>query len=382
LNVERSTLNTRNGNAALIRLIRADIEKRGPISFARFMHQALYHPEHGYYSSGRCAIGRKGDYFTNVSVGPLFGEFLAAQFAEMWERLGSVEDFTITEQGAHDGQFARDVLDSMQKRAPEFFAALRYRIIEPFPILQDRQSRTLERFRDKVEWRDSLQPFLGVHFSNELLDAMPVRLISCGMEKLVDLEDDKFVFVERPISQQATFQPLAQRDAFNQAARDWIDDVAAKLQRGYVVAIDYGHLEDEFQGNVQVRAQHRDLDSPFEQIGYADITMPVEWSTIIERAQANGMRVAGFTDQHHFLTGIIAGLARGGSPEPPAGDWGQLSLPDSPKATRELQTLLHPEMLGRVFQVLALEKNIGAGAQRLAGFKFARERRNFLKVIG
>jgi len=355
------------GNPDLIRSIRAEIEKQGPISFARFMHQALYHPKHGYYSSGRCAIGRKGDYFTNVSVGPLFGE--------MWERLGSVEDFTIIEQGAHDGQFARDVLESVQKRAPEFFAALRYRIVERFPILQDRQSRTLERFSDKVEWRDSLQPFVGVHFSNELLDAMPARLISGNMEKLVDLKDDKFVFVERPISQQATFQPLAQRDAFNHAALDWIDDVAAKLQRGYVIAIDYGRLEDEFQGNVQVRAQHRNLNSPFEQIGYADIAMQVDWKTIVERAQANGLRVAGFTDQHHFLAGIIAEFGRGGSPEPPAGDWGQSSLPGSPKETRELQTLLHPEMLGRVFQVLAFEKNTGAGARRLAGFKFARKPR-------
>src|SRR5436189_4679053 len=261
------------GNPDLIRSIRAEIEKQGPISLARFMHQALYHPKHGYYSSGRCAIGRKGDYFTNVSVGPLFGEFLAAQFAEMWERLGSVEDFTIIEQGAHDGQFARDVLESVQKRAPEFFAALRYRIVERFPILQDRQSRTLERFSDKVEWRDSLKPFVGVHFSQQLPVAVPARLISGNMEKLVDLKDDTFVFVERPISQQATFQPLAQRDAFNHAALDWIDDVAAKLQRGYVIAIDYGRLEDEFQGNDQVRAQHRNLNSPFEQIGYADIPM-------------------------------------------------------------------------------------------------------------
>ena len=345
------------GNPDLTRCIRTEIENQGPISFARFMHQALYHPEHGYYSSGRCAIGRKGDYFTNVSVGPLFGEILAAQFAEMWERLGSVEDFTIIEQGAHDGQFARDVLESVQKRAPEFFAALRYRIVEPFPMLQDRQSRTLERFRDKVEWRDSLQPFLGVHFSNELLDAMPVRLISGNMEKLVDLEHDKFVFVERPISQQATFQPPAQRDAFNQSALDWIDDVAAKLQRGYVIAIDYGRFGDEFDGSVQVRAQHQNLDSPFEQIGQADITMHVDWSSIVERAQANGLRVAGFTDQHHFLTGLLSGR----------------ELPDSPKLGRELQTLLHPEMLGRAFQVLGLAKHIDPGAP-LAGFKFARER--------
>jgi SAM-dependent MidA family methyltransferase len=362
------------GNPDLIRCIRAEIDKQGPISFARFMHQALYHPEHGYYSSGRCAIGRKGDYFTNVSVGPLFGEFLAAQFAEMWKRLGSVEDFTIIEQGAHDGQFARDVLESVQKRAPEFFAALRYRIVEPFPVLQDRQSRTLEQFRDKVEWRDSLQSFVGVHFSNELLDAMPVRLISGNMEKLVDLKDDRFVFVERPISRQATFQPPVQRDAFNQAALDWIDDVAAKLQRGYVVAIDYGRLEDEFQRDVQVRTQHRNLDSPFDQIGHADITMPVEWSTIVERAQANGLRVAGFTDQHHFLTGIISTWPdllqdRSGN-STVSSRRVQLAAADR-KTKRALQTLLHPEMLGRAFQVIALEKNLDREAPRLAGFKFA-----------
>jgi SAM-dependent MidA family methyltransferase len=369
------------GNPDLTRCIRAEIEKQGPISFARFMHQALYHPEHGYYSSGRCAIGRTGDYFTNVSVGPLYGQLLTAQFVEIWEQLGKIDNFMIVEQGAHDGQFARDVLESAQKRAPEFFAALRYRIVEPFPILQDRQSRTLERFRDKVEWRDSLQPFLGVHFSNELLDAMPVRLISGEMEKLVDVEGDNFLFVERALSQGAAAPKLpSDRWAFNQPALEWVDDVAAKLQRGYIIAIDYGRLADEFQTRVQVRAQHRNLDSPFEQIGYADITMHVDWSSIVERARANGLRVAGFTDQHHFLTGIIAEFGRGGSPEPPAGYCGQSPLPDSPKTKRALQTLLHPEMLGRAFQVLALEKNVPAGAPRLAGFKFEREPRNVRKV--
>jgi len=41
-----------------------------------------------------------------------------------------------------------------------------------------------------------------------------------------------------------------------------------------------------------------------------------------------------------------------------------------------LQTLLHPEMLGRAFQVLALEKNVGPDASRLAGFKFAKSLMN------
>jgi SAM-dependent MidA family methyltransferase len=136
---------------------------------------------------------------------------------------------------------------------------------------------------------------------------------------------------------------------FNEAALDWIVCVAANLQRGYVIAIDYGHLGGEFNRNIQVRAQHRNLDSPFEQIGHADITMCVDWTGVADRAQSNGLRFAGFTDQHHFLTGIISE-----SPD--------LTPESGAKIKRELQTLLHPEMLGRAFQVLALSKNVATPA--------------------
>ena len=230
---------------------------------------------------------------------------------------------------------------SCKDRLPEFFDALRYRIIEPFPILEEQQRRRLEAFGDKVKWSDSPEPFTGVHFSNELLDAMPVRLISGGTEKLVGLDGDKFVFVERQVD----------KAVFNQAALESIDEIAANLQRGYVIAIDYGCTDEDFRGTVQVRAQHRNLHSPFDSIGEADITMSVDWRSIVERAQANGLRVTGFTDQHHFLTGIISQFE--------TGDRSQSLLADSPKAKRELQTLLHPEMLGRAFQVLALAKNVG-----------------------
>jgi SAM-dependent MidA family methyltransferase len=380
LNVEHWVLNNQAENSPLVRLIRAEIERRGPVSFAWFMQQALYHPEHGYYSSGRCAIGQKGDYFTNVSVGPLFGQLLGAQFVEIWERFGKINNFVIVEQGAHDGQFACDVLEYAQDRAQEFFEALCYRIVEPFPVLQERQSRTLEPFREKVEWCDSLRSFVGIHFSNELLDAMPVRLINGSMEKFVDLQGDKFVLVERSLSQPASAcQPSEQTGAFNQPALDWIDDVAANLQRGYVIAIDYGRLGEEFQGSVQVRAQHRNLGSPFEQIGRADITMQVDWSSIIERAQTSGLRVAGITDQHHFLTGIISTwpdvLQARFSNSTALSSRVQVADPDH-RSKRALHTLLHPEMLGRAFQVLALEKKIVPGAPPLAGFKFAREPRD------
>jgi SAM-dependent MidA family methyltransferase len=309
------------------------------------MEQALYHPDHGYYSSDRAAIGRRGDYFTSVSVGPLFGQLLAAQFAEIWDRLERSDKFTIVEQGAHHGEFARDVLEFSRRSFPEFFAATRYKIVEPFPKLQDRQSQTLREFPERVQWRkslDELEPFAGIHFSNELLDAMPINL----RNKLVDLRSDEFAFVDSP-KEQIT----------NASQLDWTENVATRLESGLVLTIDYGFPRDEFRESIQVRAQHRQLESPFEQIGEADITAHVNWTDIAARAGKNGLSVYGFTDQHHFLTGIISTF-----PEM-AGD---------EKSKRELQTLLHPEMLGRSFQVLGLAKDVDL-VPPLSGFKFARD---------
>jgi len=337
-------------NSALTEIIRDGILKNGPVSLAWFMEQALYHPEHGYYSSDRAAIGRRGDYFTNVSVGPLFGELLAVQFAEVWERSDKLDDFIILEQGAHHGEFARDVLESTQRRSPEFFAALRYQIVEPFPKLQDRQSQTLKEFGDRVQWRkslDELEPFIGVHFSNELLDAMPINL----RNKLVALREDEFVFVDS-----------SEEQITNQSQLDWIAEVAQKLRRGFVLSIDYGFVGPDFREIIQVRTQHRQLDSPFERIGEADITAHINWTDITQAADKNGLNIIGFTDQHHFLTGIISTFPDIAAPE---------------KSKRALRTLLHPEMLGRSFQVLALAKDIDISAP-LSGFKFAGDPRRTL----
>src|SRR5438552_5938064 len=392
-----------SGDAALLTFIRETIRGRGPQSFAWFMQQALYHPEHGYYSSGRCAIGRRGDYFTNVSVGPIFGQLLAAQFAEIWERLGKIDNFVLVEQGAHHGELARDVLQSTRKRWPDFFAALRYRIIEPFPVLQERQRQTLEgralsppgatrrsslqSFRDRIEWCasiDALEPFTGVHFSNELFDAAPVHLIvsvktktgsTDWLEKFVTLNGDEFGFLHQPIDnrrlrdhlQKLPARPASYETEVNLVALDWIGNVARKLARGYVVIVDYGYPRDEFYaphrsaGTLQVRAQHRLLASPFEQIGHADITAHVEWTSIAERAEASGLQVKSSADQHHFVTGILSEVAHDFL-------WKDV---DS-KTKRALQTLLHPEMLGRSLQVLAMANNVDP-APPLAGFKFGRE---------
>ena len=374
------------GDQALTDFIRRTIRQTGPVTFEWFMEQALYHPELGYYSSGRCAIGRKGDYFTNVSVGPLFGRILAAQFAEMWESLGRPEEFVIVEQGAHRGDFARDVLEAVRERSPDFFSALRYWIIEPFPILRERQEEKLRDFSGKITWRKSLadlEPFCGIHFSNELLDAMPVHLISKVMdadweERRVTESGDGFDFVTAPITDAELRRHLETipghlsapyETEVNLAALRWIESVAEKLTRGYVLAVDYGHARDDYyapersSGTLQSYAHHRVNPSPLTGIGEADITAHVDWTSLAERAEARGLHVAGFTDQHHFMTGVVTALMAE-----------QFDGSADSKTRRALQTLLHPEFLGTTFQFLALTKGVAPGVQ-LSGFKFARDPR-------
>jgi SAM-dependent MidA family methyltransferase len=368
------------GEPALVELIAETIRAHGPVTFAWFMEQALYHPEFGFYSSGRCAIGRHGDYFTNVSVGPLFGRMLAAQFAEMWEVMGRPGVFVIVEQGAHHGDFARDVLEAAQGKAPDFFSALRYRIIEPFSILRQRQTETLSGFAGKVTWGNSLadlEPFCGVHFSNELIDAMPVHLLRRKQgkweEELVAISGDGFDFVSAPIAddtlrRHAEKLPQSLPDNYqleiNLAMPDWIKDVSEKLVRGYLLAVDYGYAREKMyapersNGTLQCYAQHRVLGSPLREIGHADITAHVDWTSVAERGKQHGLCLTGFADQHHFFTGLISGLMQE--------EFGPRS---SPAMRRALQTLLHPEFLGTTFQFLALSKN--APVEQLSGFRFA-----------
>src|SRR6185503_20056968 len=93
--------------------IRQAIVSEGEISFARFMEIALYCPFYGYYEREKDTIGRLGDFYTNASVGSLFGALLAFQFAQWfsekahWDRIpAKASPVQLVESGAHDGGLA------------------------------------------------------------------------------------------------------------------------------------------------------------------------------------------------------------------------------------------------------------------------------------
>src|SRR6266540_4514692 len=108
-------------------IIRSEMAARGFITFARFMELSLYCPHFGYYEQIANTPGRRGDFYTSVSVGPVFGELLATQFAQwlgQWEARGreqAPEHFQLLEAGAHNGRLAADILDWFRARQPRLF---------------------------------------------------------------------------------------------------------------------------------------------------------------------------------------------------------------------------------------------------------------------
>ncbi|MCX6966608.1 MAG: SAM-dependent methyltransferase [Verrucomicrobia bacterium] len=371
----------------LAEILQTEIARTGPIPFRQFMERALYDPAHGYYASGRAAIGRGGDFMTSVSVGPLFGRLLAVQFEEMWERLERPARFEVVEQGANTGDFAHDLLSAAESR-PEFFAALQYAIIEPFEANAARQRQRLTPFAERVSWHASLAnlpPFTGVHFSNELLDAFPVHRVvfrnGAWQEQYVAAEAGHLRWAEGALSTQALteFLPhLPQIEGYtseiNLEALAWVEEAARRLERGYVLVADYGYARSDYylpertEGTLACYRQHRQGDDPLSQPGAQDLTAHVEFTTLAERAQQAGLSVAGFTDQHHFLAAL------GKSVFPDLTDPGQLT-PERRKEMRAFATLVHPTLMGRGFQFLALAKNAPV---ELSGYAFASDPRKSL----
>ncbi len=165
------------------------IRRFGPITFAEYMREALYHPLHGYYSKPEAT--RFADYYTSVDVHPIFGRLLARQFAEMWQVMGRPQKFTVVEAGAGVGRLARHILEFARAKLPEFYGALYYVAVERSPLRSEQLGNRLAEFILAGKCQAVLEiPARipeGCIFSNELLDALAVHRVIQKDGKLQEL---------------------------------------------------------------------------------------------------------------------------------------------------------------------------------------------------
>lgn len=294
------------------------IKENGPISFCDFMDMALYYPDLGYYNSDKNKIGKQGDYYTSPVLSSVFGEMLGRQIEEMWFVLGK-KPFTIVEYGAGTGALCFDILKYLEKNI-ELYEHLNYCIIEKSSTMQDLQKSFL---KEKITWHNSIHEISNLNgcvLSNELLDNFAVHKVIMEeelMEVFVDYEKD-FIEVLRPanealrnyFSEQDIVLPNGYATEVNLQAIGWIKEVAANLQAGFVLTIDYGfpafELYDEKRstGTLVCFKNHEVNYAPYENIGMQDITVHVNFSALKHWGEKAGLLTNGFTTQDHFLRAL------------------------------------------------------------------------------
>jgi SAM-dependent MidA family methyltransferase len=358
---------------ALSEILAGRIRSGGPMSFAEFMRECLYHPAHGYYS--RASSRRFGDYYTSVDVHPIFGRLLARQFAEMWEVLGSPRPFIVAESGAGVGRLAGHILDFSARALPEFSSALEYVAVERSSA---RRAEHAARLSDHVaaghvSSSDEIPLAIpaGCIFSNELLDALPVHRVvvenGALREIYIGFECGRFVEVsgepsmpalERYFQEQGITLEEGQQAEVCFEACDWIENAGRALERGFVLTIDYGHearaLYDEHhnRGTLLAYRDHAVSENILEVPGEQDLTAHVNFTAVDLWGQRAGLLRTGLVTQSQFLVALGRGNEFADLYEP-----GQTEL-EKLRARLLLKNLIHPEGLGEKFQMLIQHKGI------------------------
>ncbi|HSB32392.1 MAG TPA: SAM-dependent methyltransferase [Candidatus Sulfobium mesophilum] len=361
------------------------VGRKGAITFERFMEMALYDAEFGYYTSGAMRIGREGDFYTSSYLHPAFGAMIGRQIEEFWEFMGKPSEFEVFEMGAGAGYLCKDIIDSLKER--EVSASLKFCIIEPVSAIREEQNGVLRDYGGRVKWFSSLGEISGIRgclLSNELLDAFPVHLIEMkdGLKEVyVSIEEDRLRESPGPISDRAIADYLEEfsvrlaegyRTEVNLRIKNWLEGVAAALDEGFVLTIDYGYTareyysEDRNRGTLMCYYRHQAIEDPLVNIGEEDITAHVNFSAVKKWGNEAGFETIGFCGQGAYLTslGIDEEIKKLSS-----------ESKDYLFELARIKKLILPQGMGESHQVMIQYK--GKGAPKLRGFTL----RNRMKYL-
>jgi SAM-dependent MidA family methyltransferase len=338
---------------------------QGWLPFDEYMNAALYTPRLGYYSndgSPFSEFGAKGDFITAPLLSPLFGACVAEQALEVFERIGSNQMLEI---GAGTGQLAADVLTHLAKSGVK----AQYYILELSATLRAQQQATLADVGfHNVIWLDALPvDFEGLIVGNEVLDAMPVKLVGMNQgqwfERGVVHDNGQLRYADK-----STQERLPTSDSWQAALREsgatylsetqhqqaaFIKSLALCLKRGVVLMIDYGFPAKEFYhpqrntGTLMCHIQHVAHDDALYYPGVQDITAHVNFSALKEAGCLGNLFAVGYTNQANFLinTGLLNLLS-------------QIEPEQQRIHANRVSKLLSEAEMGELFKVMAWQKGL------------------------
>ena len=347
-------------SAALGARVRQEIARSGGwLAFDRYMHLALYEPGLGYYARAHAPFGllpgSGSDFVTAPELSPLFGRALAVQVRQGLQACGAGE---VWEFGGGSGALAEQLLETLGA------AVQRYTIVEVSAALAARQRERLARFGPRVAWAQALPAQLdGVVVGNEVLDAMPARLLAFDgvrwHERGVAVHEGRLVFADCPTDVcppvQAPFVPGTVTEIHPQA-QAFVATLAERLGRGLVLLVDYGFPQDEYYhpqrtgGTLMCHRAHRADADPLADPGQKDLSVHVDFTAMALAAQEAGLEVLGYTSQARFLLNCGIGPLLEAA-----------TLPERAAA----QKLLTEHEMGELFKVIAFGRGLPAGFEPL-----------------
>ncbi len=399
--------------------IEQEVRERGPVPFSRYMELCLYDSEFGYYSRNAERFGKAGDFYTSSDVHAVFGRLLTRQFDEMWRVLGLPEHIDLVELGPGRGLFAQDVLGWSKKKFPDFFHALHYVLIERSRALRGRIESTLNNYleAEKAELvaegnyvrtaapgcpagrspaasaRLASQPGTqsaniwalapetpAIVFANEFFDAFPVEILSSKGSLRIDTREGRFIEIWAPPSPEelefldrySVHPEPEERVEVPLVAQQYAERIAANVQRGFILAIDYGYTREEqlagrHRGTLKAIRQHSIGANPYEAPGEQDITADVNFTALLATLENRGMQTHKLVTQSQFLMGI-------GEATQFSDAFEECSLPqERAKVALQLKHLVTPAGMGESFQVLIATKGVALERiESLSGLSFGR----------
>ncbi|QNN45753.1 SAM-dependent methyltransferase [Thermomonas brevis] len=358
----------------------------GRIPFWKFMELALYAPGLGYYSAGAHKFGPGGDFTTAPERSPLFSACVADALTPALRQAGKGAIFM--ELGGGSGAFAEACLEKLQANG---VLPARYAILEPSADLRQRQRERLQarlapELFARVEWLDGPidQPWDGVLFANEVIDALPTPrfVVRAGevLEECVALDGEgRFVRAEQPVDPLLSAavrrieaqlpEPFA--DGYRSEALAqlpyWLQAVIGGLRNGALLLIDYGYARGEYylperrDGTLRAFRQHHLIDDVFAWPGLQDITASVDFTALAEAGVGAGFEFSGYCSQASFLLGnglqdnLLALEAQ------TADDAARHNLRQQAKA------LTLPSEMGERFQAIGFQRGVELDAAFLVG---------------
>jgi SAM-dependent MidA family methyltransferase len=327
----------------------------GCIPFDAFMHHALYAPGLGYYAHGSPKLGLMpqsgSDFVTAPVLSPVFGACVGEQVVQALDLSGTD---AVYEFGAGNGALALQICELLAQKGR---GQTPYFIIEVSSSLRQRQRQALAQLGSRVQWLSALPERMeGVVLGNEVLDAMPVKLLvrqsgvwhercvvadETGVPSVAAGGEDHLrspvtgaaangtyadAYADTDTIRHASASPWAWQDTpttlrppvdipgphdylteIHPQAEAFITTLAEHLHKGMAFFIDYGFPEAEYyhpqrhMGTLMCHYQHQADPDPLDKVGHKDITAHVNFSGIALAGQNAGLDVVGYASQARFL---------------------------------------------------------------------------------